>query len=140
MFELNILAITISTTETLRLLEKDGIETGHIVNINSMAGHSVPAMNYGTNFYTGTKHMLKALTTALSTELAAKKSKIRVTSLSPGLTDTPLIEGARKDSERGHFFKRAALQGKDVADAVLYVLGTPSHVVITELTIVPAVV
>ncbi|OQV18804.1 putative Dehydrogenase/reductase SDR family member 11 [Hypsibius exemplaris] len=82
MLNLNILSTTICTKETLRLLEKDGITTGHVININSIAGHRSIE---GFNFYSGTKHMLTALTKALHVELANKKSKIRVTSLSPGL-------------------------------------------------------
>ncbi|OQV18803.1 hypothetical protein BV898_07060 [Hypsibius exemplaris] len=109
MLQLNILSTTICTKETLRLLEKDGITTGHVININSIAGHRSIE---GFKFTPARSNMLTALTKALHVELAKKKSKIRVTSLSPGLCS-------------------------DIADAVLYVLSVPLSVVITELTIVP---
>jgi NAD(P)-dependent dehydrogenase (short-subunit alcohol dehydrogenase family) len=34
LFQLNILATSICIRETLKLLEKDGIDNGHIININ----------------------------------------------------------------------------------------------------------
>ncbi|OWA49869.1 putative Dehydrogenase/reductase SDR family member 11 [Hypsibius exemplaris] len=138
MFNLNVLATTICTREYLKLMERDGIEEGHIININSIAGHANTPVNIGLNFYAGTKHMITALTKALTTELAAKKSKIRVTSLSPGMVNTPLVAEMKKDSNSGHFFQSGnGLEAKDVADAALYVLSTPSHVTVSELTIVP---
>ena len=60
-------------------------------------------------------------------------------SLSPGLVNTPLVEGVKNDAESGKYFReRAALEPKDIANAVLYVLGTPPSVLVTELTILPA--
>lgn len=75
------MATMLATREYLRLAEKDGLECGHIININSsLVGHVVTPFNTGLNFCTATKHMLRALTEALHTELATKQSsKIRVT-------------------------------------------------------------
>jgi NADP-dependent 3-hydroxy acid dehydrogenase YdfG len=45
----------------------------------------------------------------------------------------------KADKERGETFNFnfQALEAKDIADGVLYILGAPSHVCIRELTIVP---
>ncbi|OWA52225.1 putative Dehydrogenase/reductase SDR family member 11 [Hypsibius exemplaris] len=137
MFDLNIHATTICTREALKLLENDGIERGHIINLNSIAGHSITTSNLGTFYYAATKHMMTALTKALYIELAKKKSRIRVTSLSPGMVATPLLESLQRDPERGRFFSREALECKDIADAVMYILATPQHVTVTELTLMP---
>ncbi|OWA49867.1 putative Dehydrogenase/reductase SDR family member 11 [Hypsibius exemplaris] len=137
MLDLNILATNICTREFLKLLEKDGLDTGHIININSVAGHTIYPVNMGSYYYSATKHMITALTKGLIHELSQKKSKIRVTSLSPGLVNTPLVANIQKSSEHGQIWTRAALEGKDIADAVLYILGTPPNVVVTELTITP---
>jgi len=139
MFELNILAVNICSREALRLLEKDGIKEGHIININSTCGHdALGAVDMAVSFYSGTKHMLVALTKMLSKELAQKKSKIRVTNLSPGVVKTRALEQATQQaSPLDDLFNFTPLESHDIADAVLYVLGTPNNVVIRELTIVP---
>ncbi|OQV18801.1 putative Dehydrogenase/reductase SDR family member 11 [Hypsibius exemplaris] len=139
MLDLNVLSTSICTRETLKLLEQDHIEDGHIIIMNSIAGHHNHALiASGSGFYSGTKHMLAALTKALHTELVQKKSKIRVTSISPGLV---LSRGVKAHIEAGAFTEDFAALGaldcKDISDAVLYVVGAPNHVVISELTIVP---
>lgn len=103
---------------------------GHIININSIAGHYVPFADM-FNVYPGTKHAITAFTETLANELAYFNSKIKITSLSPGLVDTDMAP--RVDGELSF----AALSPQDVAEVVLYVLSTPPHVNIKELTITP---
>src|SRR4051812_46456946 len=120
----------------------------------STAGHQM-ALTDEHHAYSATKHMVTAINQALDMELKNKKSKIRVTvsyvvrlvrspirdlwglqSLSPGHVETPLTVDLKKSyqSREADF---SFLQGKDIADAVVYVLGTPPHVMIKELTIIP---
>jgi hypothetical protein len=50
-------------------------------------------------------------------------------SVSPGLVDTELITASGTDVDTKRIYASAPhLKAKDVADAVLYVLGVPSHV------------
>ncbi|OWA49870.1 putative Dehydrogenase/reductase SDR family member 11 [Hypsibius exemplaris] len=141
-FQLNVLATSICTRETLKLLEKDGIEDGHIININSVAGHSNTALTIdGIGFYSGAKHMITAISKNLYTELAKKKSKIRVTSISPGIVSSRVVKQYKEalgENVKGTALDAVLLECKDISDAVLYVVGSPPHVVITELTIVPS--
>ncbi|XP_050353227.1 farnesol dehydrogenase-like [Nymphalis io] len=101
---------------------------GHIINVNSIAGHYVPFQT-SLNVYTSTKHAVTAFTTALNTELAEFNSQIKVASVSPGLVKTEMVTEFKNDMP--------ILEPEAVADAILYILSTPPNVNITELTIEP---
>ncbi|GAV06982.1 hypothetical protein RvY_16884 [Ramazzottius varieornatus] len=131
MLDLNVLAVCICTREALRLMKKDNIDDGHIVNINSTSGHALGAPP-PIRFFEGTKHMLTALTKALNAELRQQKSQIRVTNLSPGLVTTPITE-LHADT----LPPIKALESIDISHALLYILGVPPHVNIRELIIAP---
>ncbi|XP_049299590.1 farnesol dehydrogenase-like [Anopheles funestus] len=103
---------------------------GHIVHINSIAGHSVP--NFPKlNIYPGTKHAVTAITEVMRQELRAAASKVKVTSISPGGVRTEIFEGVDVPEDM------AMLESEDISEAVLYVIGTPPHVQVHELTIKP---
>ncbi|CAH0696862.1 unnamed protein product [Spodoptera exigua] len=103
---------------------------GHVININSIAGHYVP-MSSKFNVYTSTKYGVTGFTAGLLNELADHKNKIKVTSVSPGLVNTSLNVVTEDTAEM------PALRPEDIADACLYVLSTPPTVNINELTITP---
>ncbi|XP_073966224.1 farnesol dehydrogenase-like [Choristoneura fumiferana] len=97
----------------------------------SIAGHYIP-FEPTFNVYPGTKHAVTGISASLDNELADFGSKIKVTSISPGLVDTELVApGAPRP------LPVPALTPEDVADAVLYAVSTPPHVNINELTITP---
>ncbi|XP_033606975.1 farnesol dehydrogenase-like [Cryptotermes secundus] len=80
--------------------------------------------------FSASKHAVTALTEGLRRELVNLKSKIRVTSLSPGLVRTEMPPEKFLDT-------CPSLNPEDIADGVLYVLGVPPHVQIHELIIMP---
>ncbi|GAV06491.1 hypothetical protein RvY_16468 [Ramazzottius varieornatus] len=147
MIDLNVMALSICNREALRLMFKDKIDDGHIINFNSIAGHMNSQTGHNAfDFYIGAKHMVTALTKALNAELRQKKTNIRVTSISGGLVQTE-VGGDRGDlekmrelspgqirvlQEKNRFPAQAA---KDMADAVLYVVGAPPYVNVRELTL-----
>ncbi|XP_050075437.1 farnesol dehydrogenase-like [Anopheles maculipalpis] len=103
---------------------------GHIVHINSIAGHTVP--NYPKmNIYPGTKHAVTALTEVMRNELREAGTKIKVTSISPGAVRTEILEGMDIPDDM------PMLASEDISEAVLYVIGTPPHVQVHELIIKP---
>lgn len=57
---------------------------------------------------------------------------INLQSISPGLVRTEIIDAKMLDA-----MKWPELTSEDISQAVLYVLGTPPHVQIAELTIKP---
>jgi|SRR4051794_5581180 3-oxoacyl-[acyl-carrier protein] reductase len=79
-FDLNVLALLLTTQEAVKLI---GPEGGSIVNISSIVG-PMPAQN--GSVYSASKAAVDALTVSLSKELGPRK--IRVNALNPGLVET----------------------------------------------------
>jgi len=134
---LNVLGLSIATREAVKIMRKNNIN-GHIVHINSVAGHTVPKITK-LNMYPASKHAVTALTETLRQELNAFGSKIKITSVSPGYTVTEMTEGLKDSSDDYKHMTglMAALQPEDIADGIIYALSTPEHVQVHELTIRP---
>ncbi|KDR16000.1 farnesol dehydrogenase-like [Zootermopsis nevadensis] len=139
MLEVNVLGLSICTREAICSMKEREVTDGHIVHINSISGHSLPQSPTMFYMYGASKHAVTALTEGLRRELVNSNSKIRVTSLSPGLVHTEIMEAGhmRTFTSRDIFNGNPCLHPQDIADAVLYILGTPPHVQIHELTIIP---
>ncbi|XP_031330679.1 farnesol dehydrogenase-like [Photinus pyralis] len=130
--DINVIGLCTVTNEAVRIMRAHGNE-GHIVHINSLAGHN-STYYPGANVYPASKHAVTALTEALRQELNYVGSKIKVTSISPGLVDTPKVAELKlQDHIIDNLANGCFLRDKDVADSVCYVLGTPPHVQIREL-------
>ncbi|WP_440857734.1 SDR family oxidoreductase [Staphylococcus shinii] len=99
--------------------------TGHIINIASISGFEVTKQS---TLYSASKAAVHTITQGLEKELA--KTGVRVTSISPGMVDTPLSG----DTDWG---SRKKLDPKNIAEAVVYALQQPSHVNINEVTVRP---
>jgi 2-hydroxycyclohexanecarboxyl-CoA dehydrogenase len=99
-------------------------QSGKIVNISSDAGR-VGSM--GETVYAAAKGGLIAFTKSLAREMA--RHKINVNCVCPGPTDTPLFqrqpERMREALTRAIPFRRIA-QPKDIAEAVMFFLGSRS--------------
>ncbi|KAJ8713053.1 hypothetical protein PYW08_008357 [Mythimna loreyi] len=126
--DVNLTGMILCTRHAVASMKLHGID-GHIININSIAGHYIPWAD-NMNVYATTKHGVSAFTASLNNELAAFHNKIKTTSISPGLVSTPLASYVEQ-------LKMPALQPAELACAVLYVLSTPQHININELTITP---
>ncbi|KAG5895115.1 hypothetical protein JTB14_008552 [Gonioctena quinquepunctata] len=135
-FDVNVMALCIATKEATTVMRRENI-AGHIIHINSISGHKVPSLP-NMNVYSGTKFAVTALTETLRQELMGIKSKIRVTSISPGVVDTPIFDEKMRESQGfKNLIGNSMLKSEDIADAIIYVLSTPPHVQIHELTIKP---
>jgi len=135
MLDLNILGLTLSTREAVKLIEAGGSQSANIINLNSILGHYTPTSPSG-QFYAATKTMVGALTEGL--RKSAQSKNIRVTSLSPGVVETEFFDKAFGEGASQKFFTQyKVLEGKDIADAIIYILTAPPHVNIDELTITP---
>ncbi|PSN29953.1 Dehydrogenase/reductase SDR family member 11, partial [Blattella germanica] len=124
MLILNVLALTLCTQEALKSMKDNGVDDGHIIHINSCGGHVPPIDHYA--MYFATKHAVTALTEGLRKELMAKKSNIRVTSLSPGLVKTDMVPDKLLKV-------RPYIQAENIADALLYILSVPADVQVMRL-------
>ncbi|KAJ8926283.1 hypothetical protein NQ314_021360 [Rhamnusium bicolor] len=119
----NVLGLAIASREAVKIMQENNIH-GHIVNINSIAGHIVPPLPF-QNVYPASKYAVTGFTETLRREFVAIGSKIKPTDFLESEDVRKLIESS------------PSLKSEDVANAVVYVLGTPPHVQVAELTIKP---
>lgn len=129
----NILALSICTREAIASMKANNIK-GHIVHINSIAGH-MPLDLVGFSVYPATKYAVTALTESLRREINRNGLPIKVTSVSPGYVETDFFVSMYDSKDLPAYLERSGLKAKDVADTVVYVLSTPEHVNIKELTV-----
>ncbi len=133
MIDTNIKGLLYITKKVLPLMRKNN--TGHIVNIGSIAG--VWTYPNGT-VYCATKAAVRAISDGLRMELV--DTKIKVTNIQPGLVETNFsVVRFKKDYQRAKKVYEGIdpLTGKDIADAILWVCSTRENVQISELTIMP---
>lgn len=114
---------------------------GYIININSIHGHSIAQFDNGVQLgvYPASKYGVTAATEIMRRELVnAGNRKIRVTSLSPGLVKTNILKaaGLAEDVVKS-FLENPYIYPEDIADTVLYLLSTPEHVNVSEITVRP---
>ena len=95
---------------------------GHLLLTSSVAGRRALA----GSLYSCTKHAVTAMAEALRQDL--NDTGVRVTSIEPGMVDTPFFDS--KPSIE-------ALQSEDIANAVMYAVAQPSHVDVNEILIRP---
>ncbi len=95
--------------------------TGHLLLTSSVAGRRA----LSGSLYSATKHAVTAMAEAARQELDG--SAIRVTSIEPGMVDTPFFDNRPQN----------ALEPDDIARAVLYAVSQPPHVDVNEILIRP---
>ena len=109
--------------------------SGHIINIGSLAGHESYA---GGSVYSSTKHAVKAFTEATKKDLHG--TKVRVSMVSPGLVDTEFSEVRFKgDKEQADkvYEHMNPLVARDIAEIVHFTANRPPHVNIMDTIVLP---
>ncbi|XP_053947768.1 farnesol dehydrogenase-like [Anastrepha ludens] len=106
---------------------------GHVILINSLTGHNVlqhpvdEVPNF--NIYGPSKYAITAINEVLRQEFRGYKTKIKISSVSPGFVDTEIVPES--------FQSDCMLRPEDISAGIVYALGTPPHVQVHELTIKP---
>ncbi|KAF5302101.1 hypothetical protein FQR65_LT08652 [Abscondita terminalis] len=134
-FDTNVLGLCIATREAVKEMRTNNVD-GHIIHINSLAGHRVSTVVV-TNVYPASKFAVTALTETLRQELNSIGSKIKITSISPGAVKTEFREVSNLKEDLEKLSNKPILEANDVADAVTYVLSTPPHVQVHDILMHP---
>ena len=109
--------------------------TGHVINVGSIAGRE---MYEKGNVYSATKHAVEALSRGMRMDMF--RHGIRVSTVSPGLVETEFsLVRFKGDGEKAKEPYRGMkpLSGRDVAEAILFMINRPPHVCINDLLIMP---
>jgi len=113
----NVLGAAYTIRATLPALRESG---GHLILTSSVAGRRVMP----GSLYSATKHAVTAMAEALRLEV---DGALRVTSIEPGMVDTPFFDSRPE----------TALEPEDIARAVLFAADQPAHVDVNEILIRP---
>lgn len=108
---------------------------GFIVNIGSIAGKEVYPNG---NVYCASKHAVNALNKSMRIDL--NKHNIRVSAIHPGAVETEFSKVRFKgDTEKAKkvYAGYDALQAKDIAEIIHFVVSRPAHVNIEDLVVYP---
>ena len=109
--------------------------SGHIINIGSIAGHEAYA---GGVVYCATKHAVDAITKATKKDLHG--TAIRVGEVSPGLVETEFSNVRFKGDDESAdkvYEGMEPLTGNDIAEIVLFMASRPDHVNIMDSIVYP---
>lgn len=128
----NTMGIIYVTKAVLPFLSKN---SGHIVNISSIAGKEV--YPNGTT-YCASKFAVEALSKGMRMDLL--NEGIKVTNIAPGLVETEFsLVRFKGDSQRSDsvYTGYEPLKPEDIAESIYFALTQPDHVQLADITILP---
>ena len=131
MIETNIKGLFLMTRAFLPAMVKRN--TGHIVNLGSTAGLYAYA---GAAVYCATKAAVKTFSDGIRIDVI--DSDIKVTTIQPGIVETPFSEARFKgDKKRAAAVYEGidALQAEDIADIIAFAIDRPKRVQISDIVI-----
>ena len=128
LYQVNLRAPFLLTKALLPMLKES---RGQVVFVNSTAGLVAGADNA---LYAATKHALRALAGSIRDHV--NPLGIRVMSVFPGRTATPMQEAVHRFEQR-EYHGTALLQPNDVADIVAAALASPRTAEVTDIVVRP---
>ncbi|MBE9047313.1 SDR family oxidoreductase [Pleurocapsales cyanobacterium LEGE 10410] len=131
MIDVNIKGVLYSIAAVMPIMLQQ--ESGHIVNLSSVAGHKVfPA----GAVYCATKFAIKAISEGIRLE---SDGKIRSTNISPGAVDTELTNTISHDETAKNVEQLygVAIDAEAIARAITYAIEQPGDVDVNEMIIRP---
>ncbi|ABC82973.1 SDR family oxidoreductase [Anaeromyxobacter dehalogenans] len=130
MIDVNIRGVLHGIAATLPLMEAQG--SGHVVNVSSIGGHvTFP----GSAVYCATKYAVVAITDSLRQET----TKVRATTISPGVTESELASTITHEGSVAAMrdFRRVAIPASAVAEAIAWAIAQPDAVDVSEIIVRP---
>uniref|UniRef100_A0A2S2Q317 Dehydrogenase/reductase SDR family member 11 n=1 Tax=Sipha flava TaxID=143950 RepID=A0A2S2Q317_9HEMI len=129
----NVMAPAICSKEAYKLMKKHDVIHGHIIQINSITGHSY-SVNPGNKMYNASKQALRVLTEGLRHEIAAAgDGHIKVSSISPGFVDTEIFDAAK--IHKSKLNPSVTLSAEEMADMIIFVMATQPNILIAEMIV-----
>ncbi|WP_405450252.1 SDR family oxidoreductase [Streptomyces erythrochromogenes] len=130
--DVNVRGVLYGIAAALPVMRAQG--AGHIVNIASVGAYEVSPT---AAVYCATKFAVRAISEGLRQESGGA---IRVTLVSPGVTESELADGIRDPAAREAMkaYRAVALPASAVADAIAYAVSQPPEVDVNELVVRPA--
>ena len=133
LFEVNVSAAIELTQQLARAMTAGA----HIVNVSSVVAQHLPSAKFAP--YAASKLALDCLSEALRLELHPRG--IHVSTVAPGLVDTPIddkVQGFERAKQKIREQVPAWLTAEDVASAIVWIASRPSHLVVSQLTLLPS--
>ena len=130
MIDVNIHGVLNGIAAVLPTMEAQG--SGQIINTASIAAHTVGPTSA---VYSATKYAVWAISDGLRQE----SKNIRVTIISPGVTETELGSDITDESTQGFLkeLRKTALSSESIAKAVLYAISQPEDIDVNEIIVRP---
>lgn len=133
MIDVNIRGVLHGIAAVLPIMQERG--AGHILNVASVGAYEVPATSA---VYSATKFAVRAITEGLRVET---DETIRVTLVSPGVTESELAESISDEAAREAMrtYRAVALPASAIADAIAYAISQPPEVDVNSIIVRPTV-
>lgn len=131
MIDVNIRGVLHGIAAGLPVMKEQGF--GHMINVASIGAYEVSPT---AAVYCATKYAVRAITEGLRQETG---SDIQVTLVSPGVTESELVESITDDEakELMRTYRRNALPASAIARAIAYAIEQPAGVDVNELVVRP---
>ncbi|KQZ91550.1 MULTISPECIES: SDR family oxidoreductase [unclassified Pseudomonas] len=131
MIDVNIRGVLHGIAAGLPLMQKQ--KSGQFINIASIGAYTVSPT---ASVYCATKFAVRAISEGLRQEVGGD---IRVTVISPGVTESELAESISDEGGRAEMreFRKIALPAQAIARAIAYAIEQPADVDVSELIVRP---
>ncbi|MGW3093161.1 SDR family oxidoreductase [Streptomyces sp. NPDC001102] len=132
MIDVNVRGVLHGIAAALPTMRAQG--SGHFVNIASVGAYEVSPT---AAVYCATKFAVRAISEGLRQE---STGNIRVTLVSPGVTESELADGISDPAAREAMttYRAVALPASAIAEAIAYALSQPPQVDVNEIVVRPA--
>jgi NADP-dependent 3-hydroxy acid dehydrogenase YdfG len=132
MIDVNIRGVLHGIAAVLPMMRAQG--SGHIVNLASVGAHEVVPT---AAVYCATKFAVRAISEGLRKEATGD---VRVTLISPGVTESELAESITDSEAREamNSYRSIAIPASAIADAIAFAISQPAEVDVNEMIVRPA--
>lgn len=131
MIDVNIRGVLHGIAVGLPVMKEQG--SGQFINIASIGAYAVTPT---ATVYCATKYAVRAISEGLRLEVG---SDIRVTLVSPGVTESELAESISDDEAREFMrdYRRISIPAVAIAQSILYAINQPAEVDVNEIVVRP---